>query len=115
MGGTSPAVLSPVSPAGVKMNDLRLHKSGSEVHLHDDKAGKKFACLTSDFFTGWNEGKKRNFSPPAEIIGHDGKNVPTIAKFESVKVGGVFDVSVTIETMKTGNVINQIDDFIKNS
>lgn len=113
MGGTNQTTLAPVSVAGAKMNDLRLHQNAGEVHLHDDKAKKKFACNVTDFFAAWQDGKKRNFSPAVEIVGHDGNHNPTVAKFEKVMVGSVMDISITIEAVKTGDTFNKIEDFIK--
>lgn len=109
MGGTNAGTVAPVAPQSSgqtigTMNDLRVHidPTTNQVHIHDDKAGFKFATPVADFENAWSKGESSGFVTPMEIIGTDGKGQPVTAKFTKVVSGGVLDLAVEIAKASWG-------------
>jgi len=112
MGGINEAVINPPVVGASINGPIRIHQKDGEVHLHDDKANKKFACPVADFYKSWKAGKTSNFEPALQVIGHDGKNNPIVAKFEKTSTNGKVDVAISFEPVQYGDTISKIDNFV---
>jgi hypothetical protein len=109
MGGAREKMIASATPG---YPAFRMHENLGEVHIHDDKANRKFACAIAYFKQEWKAGKDRNFSPALTIKGHDGKGNPINIKFEKAISGDAIDVVASFEPMKYGKNLNDIDDFL---
>ncbi|HSZ58477.1 MAG TPA: hypothetical protein VK797_22615 [Tepidisphaeraceae bacterium] len=106
MGGQYQDTLSKAEAAGdVAVNDIRIHKSGDEVHLHDDQAGLKVAVPAPAF-----KDQLANLDDPdTPFVTFSDPKLHTTAKIAKDASGG--DVTVTIEKTRPSGLWGKLKDF----
>lgn len=108
-----PASKTSARPSSTVLGDLRVHESSGEVHVHNDKAGLKFAMASADFFRAWEEGKNRSFMPSLHLLGHDGKGGNALLYIERTAAGPeTVEIAMSIAPVKTGSSFKAVEKFI---
>lgn len=98
----------------IRIGMLRVHESGSEVHVHDDKAGVKFAMDAGDFETSYGSLKSMIKSGrPDEQFMIDDKGVKLIARV-TTKIANKFRIAWSVEAPAPIYDFDSMDAFVGN-
>ncbi len=105
VSGTISGSLAPQATVALAGPLLRYHKSGNEIHFHDDANKIKAAIPAAEFYN-----MARRVRAGQNAVFFDKKNRSLLTLALSV-TGGVLDYNVSIERVNVGATAANLEDF----